>query len=534
MHLILKIIKRIIATNPRLILVFGICLFSFVSFSQEKKRVEIIKAGSLEQNENISNAQRLIDSVIIKHEGILMYCDSAYTYENSNRVDAFGRVHINQGDTLHLYASKVYYDGDKSFAQAIRNVRLENNESTLYTDTLDFDMELNIGYYNCGGKIIDSANTLTSQIGKYYLNDDVVHFTDSVKGFSDSYTLSSDDVRYNTVTEVLYFDGPTVIQDSANTLVAEDGWYNTITGAAELSLHPQIFNATQFLEADYIRYNEANGDGIATGSVHIEDFDNRTIVQGNKVEFNELNEIVTATDSAVFIAFNQTDSLYLHADTLQTIPDTIEGERIVKAYYGVRFFRTDIQGVCDSLTYFSKDSVVQLHQNPVIWSEIHQISANTIELVQQANAPDELHMTSNSFIISKQDTGRFDQIKGKDMIGFVVEGELNKVNVDGNGQTLYYARDKEAILGLNHAESSTISIRFKDGTIHKIVFKKQPEGRLIPLGNLKAGDKMLSGFDWKINRRPVSKDDIFRKVKISASEKNKKPEMKSATGGNVQ
>lgn len=529
MHRILNKIKRV-NTSPRLILVLVMCFISLVSFSQERKRVEILNAGALVQNENIANAQRLIDSVIIKHESVLMYCDSAYTYENSNRVDAFGKVHIIQGDTLHLYASKVYYDGDKSFAQAIHNVRLINKESTLYTDTLDYDMELNIGFYNCGGKIIDSANTLTSQIGEYYMDENVVHFTDSVKAFSDNYTLSSDDVRYNTVTEVIYFDGPTVIQDSANTMVAEDGWYNTQTGAAELSLRPQIFNANQFLEANYIKYNQDNGDGIATGSVYIEDYDNRTIVKGNKVVFNELTEIATVTDSAVFIVFDKTDSLYLHADTLQTIPDTIEGERIVKAYYDVRFYRTDIQGVCDSLVYFSKDSVVQLHQNPVIWSEIHQLSANSIELVQRANSPDELHMKDNSFIISKQDTGRFDQIKGKEMIGFVEQGELNRVNVDGNGQTLYYARDKEAVLGLNQAESSTIDIRFKDGKIHQIAFKNQPQGKLIPLKSLKAGDKTLSGFDWKINRRPVSKEDIFRKIILTAAEKENKPAMKSATG----
>ena len=441
MSLYPNITTRINSLMPRLILFIILCVLTFTSFAQERKKVEILYAGSLEQSENVANAQRLIDSVKIRHNDVLMYCDSAYTYEGSNRVDAFGSVHINQGDTLHLYASKVYYDGDRSFAQAIRNVKLKNNEATLYTDTLDFDMELNIGYYDCNGKIVDSTNTLTSKIGKYYMDEDVVHFIDSVVGYSDSYTLSSDEIRYNTVTEVIYLDGPTVIQDSANTLVAEDGWYNTLTGNSELTLRPQIFNATQFLEANYINYNKANGDGLARGKVHMEDYDNRTIVKGNNVTFNELTEYATATDSAVFIAYNNTDSLYLHADTLLTHPDTIEDERIVKAFYGVRFFRTDIQGVCDSLIYFSKDSLVQLHNNPILWSELHQLSANYMEMKQFTNAPDELHLKDNSFIVSKQDTGQYDQIKGKEMIGLVVEGELNTVNVDGNGhQSVMNAR----------------------------------------------------------------------------------------------
>lgn len=520
--------NKIKTFSNKFVLLLAICLLSISSFSQEKKEVQILQAGSLEQSETIANAQRLLDSVIIKHEDILMYCDSAYTYEGTNRVDAFGSVHINQGDTLHLYASKVFYDGDRNFAQAIHNVRLKNKESILYTDTLDYDMELNIGYYDCSGTIVDSTNTLSSQIGKYYLDEDMIHFTDSVKGFNQDYTLTGENVKYNTVTELIYFEGPTHIQDSINTLYAEDGWYNTITGEASLKQNPKVYNETQFLSANFIDYNQGEGNGLATGSVHMEDYENRSIVQGNKVVFNKLTEVATATDSAVFISYNDTDSLFLHADTLLTLPDTIEGERLVKAFYGVRFFRTDLQGVCDSLIYFTKDSVVQLHVDPVIWSDVHQLSADRIALVQRVNSPNELHMTNNSFIISKQDTGRYDQIKGKEMIGYIVEGELNSVSVNGNGQTLYYARDKEAVIGLNHAESSTIDINFNEGQIHQIAFKKQPTGKLIPLGNLTAGDKTLPGFQWKINRRPVSKKDIFRKVE-AAAKSNEKPKMKSAT-----
>lgn len=527
--------EKIISTYkklPKLVLLLFLCLTGIVNYAQEKKKVEILQAGSLEESEKLANVQRLLNDVIIKHNEVLMYCDSAYTYEGTNRVDAFGRVHINQGDTLHLYASKILYDGDRSFAQAIRNVKLKNQSTSLFTDTLDYDMEQNIGYYDCFGKIVDSTNTLTSKVGKYYLDTDMVHFTDSVRGYNGNYKLYSEDIQYNTTTEVVYFGGPTTIQDSSNTLYAEDGWYNTITGEAELTLQPQVFNATQFLTADYISYDEANGDGVATGSVHLEDYDNRTIVQGNKVTFNELTEIATATDSALFIAYNNTDSLFLHADTLRTIPDTIEGENLVMAYYGVRFYRTDIQGVCDSLIYFSKDSLVQLHNNPVIWSEGHQLSAHYIGLKQRSNAPDEMHLTDNSFIISKQDSGRYDQIKGKEMIGFVIDGELKKVNVDGNGQTRYYARDKENVIGLNHAESSNISINFKEGKIHKIAFHKQPSGNLKPLVKLSDTDKELPGFEWKIRLRPLSKSDIFRKIKNTTPESDAKQEMKSATGGN--
>lgn len=495
---------------PAQIIIVFLVLTTFSVSSQERKRIEIIQAGDLIQTEYIANARRLIGDVIIKHQDILMYCDSAYTYEESNRVDAFGHVHINQADTLHLFAEKVFYDGDRSFAQAIHSVKLQNKEATLYTDTLDYDMEQNIGYYNCGGTIVDSSNTLTSIIGKYYIDQDMAHFTDSVVGSSEKYTLNSENIQYNTKTEVIYFKGPTTIHDSTNTLYAEDGWYNTQTGAADLQLNPYIYNDTQMIKARQIIYDKESGDGLAKGSVHIEDYENRTIVQGNNVSYNDKTEVATVTDSAMFISYNDADSLYLHADTLHTIPDTIQDEKVIKAYYGVRFFRNDVQGTCDSMIYFTKDSLAQLYYNPILWSDMHQLSADQIELVQHANAPDEMHMFHNSFIISEQDSGRYDQIKGKNMTGYVANGELDYIDVDGNGQTLYYAREENKVIGINRAESSNISIRFKEGRIYKIGFQKKPEGELKPLLGLSENDKYLSDFKWYGDKRPIDQKDIFR------------------------
>ncbi len=494
-------------------------LFSLLAYTQEKRKVEF-QAARMKQSENIANGQLLLDHVVIKHKDILMYCDSAITYEGTNKVDAFGHVHINKADSVHLYASEVYYDGDKSFAKAKYNVKLLNKEATLYTDTLDYDMELNIGYYNQWGKIVDSTNTLTSQKGKYLVNENLAHFTDSVVGYNPKYILNSDDIQYNTQTEIIFFKGPTTIKDSTSTLYAEDGWYNTQTGDADLRLMPRMYNKTQLLTAQKILYDKQNGNGQAFGHGHLEDFENRTIVNGNYVTYNEITEIATAIDSAVFIAYDNKDSLYLHADTLRTQPDTIEGEKTIKAYYGVRFYRTDMQGVCDSLIYFTKDSLIQMFVEPILWSEVHQMTAERIEFTQHANAPDEMRLFNNSFIISEQDSGKFDQIKGKDMIGYIINNKLDHIDVDGNGQTIYYAREGNGtLIGLNHAESSNIKILLKEGKVFKIVFLKQPEGNLKPVEDIDEGEKRLSGFKLFPSLRPLSPDDIYEKPTETGEEK---------------
>lgn len=492
---------------------------SFFSFSQDKKRVEILRAGSLEASENIAaNAQRLVDSVLISHKNILMWCDSAYTYTGTNRVDAFGRVHIKQDDTLHLYANKVFYDGDISFARAWGDVKLINKSTTIYTDTLDYDLAANISYYDDKGKIIDSTTTITSVIGRYHVNDDMLYLFKDVVALNEKFTLNSDTVSYNTETKRIFITGPTTIKDSANTLYAENGWYDSNTGEAELLKKPVISNETQNIAANYIRYNKENKSGKALGSVRITDLENSSIITGNIAEYNDLLETALVTDSAVYMNYDEKDTLFLHADTLRSMPDTVPNEKIIFGYHKVRFFRTDLQGLCDSMVYFTRDSLIQLYKSPVIWSDIHQLTADLIEMKQFQNAPDELHLTRNSFIISKQDSNMYDQIKGKEMVGYIIDNKLNNIEVDGNGQTLYYAREKEEIIGLNRAESSKISIRFKEGKINTISFLSAPEGELKPLAELTEEDKKLKDFDWKIQLRPLSKYDIFERKIVKEPE----------------
>jgi hypothetical protein len=193
------------------------------------------------------------------------------------------------------------------------------------------------------------------------------------------------------------------------------------------------------------------------------------------------------------------------------VPDTIENEKIFKAYYKVKFWRTNLQGLCDSLNYFSRDSTVQLFVNPVLWSENRQLTSDYMEMKSNTNIPDEIRMKGNSFIISKLDSLKFDQIKGKNMIGYVIDKKITRIDVDGNGQTLYYAQDKNDLIGLNKAESSKISIRFNEGKISKIVLISDPIGKLKPILQIEDEERKLQGFDWKEGIRPLSKMDIFKK-----------------------
>ncbi len=501
--------SRLICWLPVLLFLLGL---PDMLTAQEKKRVDIEEADYLDSNEKIvANALRLIGNVRIRHNEVLMWCDSAYSYNGTNRVDAFGNVHINQGDTAHLYAEMIYYDGDRSFARAIRNVRLVDKSTTLYSDTVDYDLIQNLGYYDDNGKIVDSTSVLTSKIAKYYVNEDVVHFYQQVVGQNEKYTLTGDTVLYNTNTGIFTIQGPTTIKDSANTVYGEKGWYNSRTGEAKLLKNPRVYNEKQTMKGDVIDYDRNKGYGKAAGAIEIFDQENNVLVRGRHAWFEEETETAFITDSAEFIMISDGDSLFLHADTLKTVSDTIPDEKIIKAYFGVRFYRKDLQGKCDSLVYFSRDSTVQLFNLPVLWSDIHQMTASYIEMRSRKPAPDEVILRSDAFIISRQDSVMYDQVKGKNMTGYILDQKLDHIFVDGNGQTIYYTRDKEDVIGLNRAESGKIGIQFRDSKIYKISFLNKTEGKLTPIPQLTDPERRLAGFDWKESIRPLSKEDIFRK-----------------------
>jgi hypothetical protein len=591
-----------ISTGLQLILITMICLqaFSGNSQAQSKKKVEILHCDSLLSNERIvANAQRLIGNVNIRVDGALMWCDSLYSY-TSNVVDAFGNVHIVRGDTLNMYADFINYNGDTKLARARRNVRLIDKQVTLTTDSLDYNMFNDVASYNYSGTVKDSTNILNSVIGQYFVNQKKAYFKTKVDGVTKDYKIKSDTLIYFTDTKKVFIEGPTHIFNETDTLYAEYGWYDSMSNYARLTKKPRMWNIKQKVKADSIFYDKQNGEGLAMGHARIQDIENSIIVTGNRVQYNDITKIASATDSAVLIQYSETDSLYLHADILKTMPDTTKSQkifpkknvaqpnsynnnyidsialakskeqnlapdsvntstakadslaivpiqkeemstqssipdslsstaiavdslktdtipadknaRLVLAYHKVRFFREDFQGKCDSLAYWSKDSTIQFYIDPVIWSDKNQISAKYIEMINRSKDPDEIHLRTDAFIIALEDDSlRFNQIKGRNMVGYIRKNQLSKIDVTGNGQSNYYAHgDKGEIIGLNKAESSDITIYMNKGKVKKIVMIESPEGELKPMEEIQAVDKFLPGFLWQEEIRPKNKEDIFR------------------------
>ncbi|MFC2175709.1 OstA-like protein [Bacteroidota bacterium] len=487
-------------------------LTSLICQAQQKKgkQIELRNAEVLEYDETLgSKAKRLLGNVIFEHEGAMMYCDSAYLYQD-NKMDAFSNVRLNKGDSIKLFCDELNYDGNTELAKAKRNVRLEDGKMTLKSQKLDYNMASEKAWYTTGGTIISSENTLTSKIGYYYSQLEELFFKDSVKLENKQYTLYSDTLRYQTKTEVAFFLGPTTIISDENTIKCNYGWYDTELDISRFSKDATVFSSDQTIKGDSLYYNKKYSYGLALGNVEVADTSQDIVLKGQKAKYFEPGDMVMLTDSAVMIQSMGEDSLFLHADTLLSIIDTIIDRRILFAYHHVKFFKTDMRGKCDSLVYSYADSTIRLFKDPILWSDENQLTADSMWIQNRNNVIDRLYMKEKSMIISEEDSALFNQIKGRWMTGYFKEQKLNKVFVEGNGETIYFTSEEGSKPeNVNQAKSSNLVIIIQKNKVQDITFLNQPNATLYPLDKVKLKDMKLDGFKWRIAERPEKVEDIF-------------------------
>jgi len=483
------------------------------SFAQKKEQIEIIQADNLFSGErNGKKAQRLIGDVIFKHQDALMYCDSAFLYSKTNAIDAFGSIRINQGDTLNLYGDFLNYDGNTQVANVTgKVVKLISPDFTLTTDRLLYDRVDNVASYYTGGLIEskNDSNVLVSKIGYYFANDQLFTFKDSVILTNPDFRMESDTLKYFTNTEMVNFLGPTTIHGDSNLIYCEKGWYDTQKDQSQYFDNAYLISDGKKLEGDVLYYDRAKGFGKADGNIQITDTLENMIITGEHGRVFELNDSAVVTDKSLLIQIFDNDSLFMHADTFK-VYQTAEGKQNLFAYYGVRIFKNDLQGVCDSIVYSLSDSTIKLFTDPVLWSEENQLTADRIDIRTANNKIHSLFLDQNAFIISALDLIRFNQIKGKEMTGYFKDSHLSKIEVKGNGQTTYFAQDDaDKFIGVNVAVSSDIDITLKDKKINTITFLKQPEATMHPIGDLDPETELrYKGFEWRIEEKPKRGDVV--------------------------
>ena len=453
--------------------------------------------------------RKLIGNVVFTHESTIIHCDSSYQYTKDNRLEAFGHVHIKDGDSVTITSKKLIYDGGTRQAKLRENVVYKNRGRTLYTDILDYDLIQKIADFRNHGKLIDEENTLTSDNGRFFSQINYAIFYKDVKLVSPTYDLEADTLEYSTTTKIAITKGPTnIITDDNTTVHAQGGEFKT---EVDVTIFEEgvIETKEYILEGDELFLDDATKFYTAIGNVKLTSKNEDVVIIGEKGIYDQSSGRSRIFGNPVMKKLMELDTFFLAADTLVALESEIEEDKRILAYYNVKLFKSNLQGKCDSMSYFMSDSMIVMYDNPILWNHKSQIEADSIDLFLVNDVIDKMKMRKSSFLASEDTLGQFNQVKGRNMTAYFQKGAISEMDINGNGESLYYALEGDSIMiGMNKILCGDMKIKFKNGDPSTISFYNQPEAQLIPPHELSPDKMKLEGFVWRKAEKPTLEDVV--------------------------
>lgn len=474
---------------------------------------------------------------------MVMNCDSAHFFPATESFDAFGNVRMEQGDTLFIYADELNYRAPEQvaylYAEPGKTVRMINRDVTLETDVFTYDLGIEVGYYTTGGVLYDKQNRLTSIEGEYVPSTKDANFYNRVHltsyGEQDTLVIFSDSLFYNTDTHIALLKSPSEIINKRGTIYTSDGKYDTTLDTAVLYQQSLIHTPEgRTLTADTIFYDRPAGRGECFGNMLMTDSARQVSLFADYGFFYDPTDSAYATGRLLIKEYSEEDTLYLHGRQLNTyrvidhveIPavpaDTLTGEpeipgwtrhdttNVADIWPRVRFYRSDMQGVCDSMRATSADTMVRMYISPVIWSGERQITGSVIEFHANDSTLDYAHIPEQGFMAERLTGDYYNQMGGKEILARFIDGSLRQMDINGNVEFILYPEENDSTINKQvNATSSFMTARFSDNNTEYVKMWPETSGKVTPLFLLRKSMLFLPKFKWINGVRPLSPSDVM-------------------------
>ena len=500
-----------------------IIVLLFAANSVKAQRLIEYEAGMGSRDASLPDTWILYQKVKAMHEGMVLYADSALLNTVQNDFTAFRDIKIVLTDTTTIYGSHLLYNGNTRIVDIWGDtVTLIDGATILKTDRLSFDRNTSTAYYTNWGHTVNNYDTVDSRVGRYNTEIKEFYLYNEVVLKDSASQLMTDTLVYNTITSIANFASPTRIYSDSTTLYSESGFYNTKQHYAMSYKESRVRSGQKRLLCDTLHYYEDTQFGRAYGNVAIFDSLNDIACYGRYGESDQTRQFSFVTDSALVIFVDKGDSLFMHADTIYATHNEEQEIETIRANYGVRLFRVDVQGLCDSAFYAVKDSLLTLYHSPVIWYDSFQCAADTIELFMEHKGVKLAKLKSNSFAIGQCDPDKFNQIKGKNTNVYFLEGEPTYADVLGSAQMVYYVTEDDPkglpdakgnkpqlLVGVNVGMGANMRIYFSERQPTRVSTFGNPDMNTYPLSLLPPEKKQLPGFNWQSDKRPRDRHQVF-------------------------
>lgn len=499
--------------KKKLLLIVFLLINFTICFAQKTSKIIVENSDFSDINQNeVPDALLLTGNVRVSHDGVVLTCNKAYYFQKENYIKAFGEVQMVQGDTLYLNSKYAEYNGNVKKAFASGNVLMTSPESTMTTDTIYLDRNIQEAYFNSNATIINKKNTLKSKSGRYYIKEKKYQFLTSVVLTNPEYTIKSNHLDYFTSQGDSYLKGPSTITGKDNFIYTENGYYNSKKNIGNFKRKSYIKYKERLIEGDSLYYDRKREFASGTNNVKITDSINKAIIKGHYGEIYKNKDSLYIAKHASIRYLIEKDSMFIHAKKIIVTGKT--GERKVTGYHNVRFFKTDLSGKCDSIHSDQKVALTKLIGKPILWNFESQMTGDIMHLVgnNQTEKLDSLKILKNTFIISKDTLGTgFNQIKGLNLYGKFKENKLYEADVVKNTEVVYFMRnEKNELIGINKNVSSRINMTMDDKSkVDTITFFDSVDGDIYPEKELPENARKLKGFVWRGDERIKNKEEIY-------------------------
>ena len=547
--------------------------------STKRTRIQILNTDLFEFITTDSNQVRKFKgNVHFRHEGTDFFCNRAIQYMDTEIVVADGDVHIQKPDSFDVWSDHLVYYSKLKIAEFRGNVIFQDSTSRLSTDSLDYDLNTDIGYFWSGGTLENDSTLLTSERGTYYHRSREAIFHGNVHLSNPEFDLYSDSMRYDSREQIAYFIAPTKIVNGEDVIYTNSGYYDTRTNKAHFGGHTEMTSGSNKISANVLNYDKEAGYGEATGNVVWEDTSEQITIVSNYAEYFDSLDYVLATMNPLMIDVNGEDTMYMSADTLITFKlpvnhfvqevmidssatldssssyqlldtlsligniadslptimemidttidtnaivvdndslrnDYVDSIRVFYAYSNAKLLNGRMSAVCDSMYFSESDSIFRLHGDPLVWVDTTQFSGDSMWLVLKNKALDRIKIYKDAIILHESSPGIYDQTKGKLVTGIFKDDELKLMEIEGNGESIYFIQDDSmAYVGGNKSVCSKMIIYMRDSVneVDHITFFTKPEATFTPFNMINLSSYLLEGFNWRIELKPNSVYDIVR------------------------
>lgn len=503
---------------------FVFCLFSAVAapYKQKKRkktdeRVYLVHADQLSYDvySVVPDAQILRGKVHFTHAGSQLTCDSAYFYQESNSVEAFGHVHFRQGDTLSLTCNYADYNGADQMMHARHNVVLKHRTQTLYTDSLDYDRIYDLAYFFEGGKLVDGKDRLVSDWGAYSTATRQASFYYGVEMYSGKNHITTDTLHYDTRTSVAHVVGPSTITSKGSIIHTSDAYLNSHTDQSQLFGRSTIVDKDKSITGDSLYHNSKTGLNEGFGNVVYIDKENKNELRAQHVFYNEQTGYGYATNRALMLDYSQKDTLWMHADSLKIYTHNIGTDSVyrkVHAFAHVRAYRQDLQAVCDSLVFNSQDSCMTMYRDPIAWNYNRQFLGEVMKVYMNDSTVRKAEIIGQALSVEKvDDKNHYNQVSSTRMDAYFNDGAMRRADAIGSVKTVFYNTDnKDSVLTeLNYLETDTMRMYMSPTRQLEKIWASKSVGTMYPITQIPPDKYRLPEFAWFDYVRPTDKDDVF-------------------------